>query len=126
MNLIVGDYFKSQKADIKKWANKAMALITWLQRKTIIMAAICSQHAKNHLSMLAVIRAVISQWAAHYLAYCKLLELHGTLNVVVVNDEEKRAEDKIVVTGDAKAKDKVRKMVKLILDEPLFWHGIAW
>ena len=102
-----------------------MALITWLQSKTIILAAICSQHAKNHLSMLAVIRAVISQWTAHYLAYCWLLELHGTLNVVVVNDEEKRAEDKIV-TGDAKAKAKVRKMVKLILGEPLFWHGIAW
>ena len=125
MNLIVGDYFKSQKADIKKWANKAMALITWLWSKTIILAAIRSQHAENHLSMLAVIRAVITQWTAHYLAYHRLLELHGTLKVVVANDEEKRAEDKIVVTGDAKAKAKARKMVKLISDEPLFWHGIA-
>ena len=127
MNLIVGDYFKSQKADIKKWANKATALITWLQSKTIILAAICSQRAENHLrvSMLAVIRAVITRWTAHYLAYRRLLELHGTLKVVVANDEEKRAEDKIVVTGDAKAKAKARKMVKLISDEPLFWHGIA-
>ena len=120
MNLIVGDYFKSQKADIKKWANKAMALITWLWSKTIILAAIRSQHAENHLSMLAVIRAVITQWTAHYLAYHWLLELHGTLKVVVANDKEKRAEDKIVVTGDAKAKAKVRKMVKLISDELLF------
>ena len=102
-----------------------MALITWLQSKTIILAAIHSQHTENHLSMLAIIRAVITWWTAHYLAYCWLLELHGTLQVVVVNDKEKRAEDKIVVTSDAKAKANARRMVKLILDELLFWHGIA-
>ena len=61
--------------------------------------------------MLAIIRAVITWWTTHYLTYHWLSKLHGTLKVVVANDEQKRAEDKIVVASHAKAKAKVRKMV---------------
>ena len=42
-----------------------------------------------------------------------------------MQDATKHPANKIVVTRDAKAKAKAKRMAKLILEEPLFWYNIA-
>lgn len=59
------------------------------------------------------------------MAYRRLLELRQALESVIASDAmQSRDEDKTVVTGDAKAKQKARQMVRIIKD-PLFWHALA-
>jgi hypothetical protein len=63
---------------------------------------------------------------AHYMAYRHLLELHPALESVVANDAmQSRDQDKTVITGDAKAKQKSRRMAAIIKD-PVFWHSLTW
>ena len=38
INFVVGDFFKSQKGEMAKWAKNASNLITWLCSKTIILS----------------------------------------------------------------------------------------
>ena len=125
INLVVGDFFKSQKGEMAKWAKKASNLITWLRSKTIILSHLRQLRIEAGLTALAVIRAVLTQWMAHYMAYRRLLELQPQLNLLIVQDATKHPANKIVVTGDAKAKAKAKWMAKLILEEPLFWYNIA-
>ena len=78
-----------------------------------------------NLSALSVIRAVLTRWTAHYLAYRCLLELRPALESVVANDAmQSRDQDKTVITGDAKAKEKSRQMVAIIKDRA-FWHSLT-
>ena len=126
INLVVGDFFKSQKGEMAKWAKKASNLITWLRSKTIILSHLRQLRIEVGLTALAVIRAVLTRWMAHYMAYRRLLELQPQLNLLIVQDATKHPANKIVVTGDAKAKAKAKRMAKLISEEPLFWYNIAW
>jgi hypothetical protein len=108
-----------------KYSDKATKLITWLRSKTLVLAMIRKVRAAANLSPLAVIRAVLTRWTAHYMAYRRLLELRPALESVIANDAmQSRDEDKTVVTGDAKAKRKSRRMVKIMKD-PLFWHSLT-
>jgi hypothetical protein len=75
INLVVGKYFKSN-AGVLKYANKATQLIAWLRSKTLILAMLHKVRIATNLSPLAVIRAVLTRWKAHYMAYWHLLELH--------------------------------------------------
>jgi len=60
------------------------------------------------------------------MAYQGLLQLRPALESVIANDSmQTRYKNKIVVTGDAKAKQKSQQMVKIIKDL-LFWHSLAW
>lgn len=123
VNLVVGDYFKSE-ADVLKYTDKATQLITWLRSKTLILATLCKVREEAKLSPLAVIRAVLTQWTAHYMAYRRLLELRPALEIVIANDALKNQDDKVVITGDRKAKTKASKMVAIAKDS-LFWHALA-
>ncbi|KAH7921717.1 hypothetical protein BV22DRAFT_1018819, partial [Leucogyrophana mollusca] len=72
---------------------------------------------------VAVIRAVLTRWTAHYLAYSRLLKLRQAL-VAVVSAEELRAHDKKkILTGDSRSKKQAIKMMARINDKP-FWRGI--
>lgn len=72
-NLIVGDFFKSD-TEFLQYTDKATELIGWLWGKTYILALREVQQT-NSLRVLAVIRAVLTRWTAHYLAYRRLLEI---------------------------------------------------
>jgi hypothetical protein len=121
---VVGKYFKSN-SDVLKYADDATQLITWLRSKTLILAKIRKVFIDSKARPLAVIRAVLTRWTSHYMAYRRLLDLRLALDAVVANDAlQSRDEDKTVVTGDAKAKRKALQMVKIIKD-PLFWHSLA-
>lgn len=109
-----------------KWSKKATGLITWLCSKTIILSHLRRLRKEANLSTLADMQAILTRWMAHYMAYWRLLELQLQLCLLVTQDATKRPADKIVVAADAKAKAKAKQMVKLISEEPLFWHNIAW
>ena len=73
-NLIVGDFFKSD-TEFLQYTDKATELIGWLRGKTYILALLREVQQTNSLHVLAVIRAVLTRWTAHYLAYRRLLEI---------------------------------------------------
>ena len=69
VNLVVGDFFKSQKGEMAKWLKKVPNLITWLHSKTIILSHLCQLCIEAGLMALVVIQAVLTWWMAHYMAY---------------------------------------------------------
>ena len=113
VNLVVGDYFRSG-SDILKYTDLATQLITWLRSKTRILA---------HLP-LSVLRAVLTRWTAHYVAYRRLLQLYPSLRGLVLSNLTKSDAEKVLVSGDSASKRKAREMVAVI-ENPLFWHSIA-
>jgi hypothetical protein len=74
--------------------------------------------------VLSVIRAVLTRWTAHYLAYKRLLELKWVLETVTQQDALRPTNEKILVSGDAKAKVKARNIIKIVEDAN-FWQSIA-
>ena len=113
INLVVGDYFKSG-SDVLKYTDLATQVIAWLRSKIRILA---------HLP-LAVLRAILTRWTAHYVAYRRLLQLYPSLKGLVLSDLTKHDAEKVLVSGDSAAKRKAREMVAVI-ENPLFWHSIA-
>lgn len=73
--------------------------------------------------VLSVIRAVLTRWTAHYLAFRRLLDLRITLDILVKQERE-RGNDAKIVTGDAASRRKAKEMIELI-DDPLMWHTLA-
>ena len=67
-NLIVGDLFKV-KDDYGKYGNMAQELITWLRSKTQVLALLCDIQMATMGKTLTIIRAVLTRWISHYLAY---------------------------------------------------------
>lgn len=112
---MVGDFFKSDST-LLEWAELASQLITWLRSKTRILSFL----------PLAVLRAVLTRWTAHYQAYRRLLQLYPALKELVRRDAGKPedSDELVLVTGDSSAKAKAREMVEII-NNGAFWHNIA-
>jgi len=73
---------------------------------------------------LAIIRAVLTRWTAHYQAYKRLLELKATLQMLVSAEATRPESKKMIITGDKKAKDHATEMLDVIMNSR-FWHAIA-
>lgn len=73
-----------------------------------------------------MIRAVLTRWTAHYLAFSRLLELHLPLKALVNQDAMAPSDKKILIpsSGSAANKKKAREMVAII-ETPVFWHALA-
>lgn len=123
LNLVVGDYFKSNKALLKR-TDDATELIKWLRSKTFVLALLNEAQIKATGTAKAVIRAVLTRWTAHYMAYRRLLELQHFLTSLVYTEDTLPEHSKQIVTGDRDAKTKATAMVKIIKD-PMFWHAIT-
>ncbi|SJL01174.1 uncharacterized protein ARMOST_04492 [Armillaria ostoyae] len=123
INLIVGDYFKADQ-DFLLYSPLATELITWLRSKTFLLALIREAQLRKGASMVTVIRAVITRWTAHYLAFRRLLELQPTLKLLVAEDEMLPQKEKKIAIGDANARRRANKMIGIIND-PLFWKSLA-
>jgi len=63
--------------------------------------------------VLSVIRACITRWTAHYLAYRRLLDLLNPLKILVAQ-ERGRGNNPHIIVGDAASHRKARKMLELI------------
>jgi hypothetical protein len=72
----------------------------------------------------SVLRAVLTRWTAHFLAYSRLLDLRASLTSIVYADEARPNPQKLIMTGDAKAKAKAKLMIEVIKDQQ-FWVALA-
>lgn len=121
---MVGDYFKKTDQTLQKFTRWATALITWLRSKTFVLAMLRETQRSNGLEVLAVVRAVITRWTAHYLAFRRLLEIQQALHLMITIDATKPRKESQLITGDKKAKAKARVMVD-IMKSSLFWHSLT-
>ncbi|KAJ7877395.1 hypothetical protein B0H14DRAFT_2301281, partial [Mycena olivaceomarginata] len=62
-------------------------------------------------------------WTAHYLSYCRLLEVMMTLQALALQDSMRPANDKLLTTGDKKTNAKATARIKII-NSPDFWRAI--
>jgi len=112
---------------VLEFADQATELITWLRSKTQVLALLREvQELQKRLGPLvikAVIRAVLTRWTAHYLAYSRLLDLRKMLVIMVDADEGRSENEKCVIAGDPRSKRKAEGMVALIRDN-VFWKGL--
>jgi len=123
VNLVVSDYFKSE-SEVLIYTDKATEVITWLCSKTLVLCLIHELQLQTSGTMKAVFHAVLTCWTAHYMTFNHLLELHPTIMAVIYQDEVRAPADKLIITGNAKTKEKSRKMIEILKDN-LFWFAIA-
>ncbi|KAE9395217.1 hypothetical protein BT96DRAFT_1044832 [Gymnopus androsaceus JB14] len=134
INIIVGDYFKVDKG-FMKFSKQATELITWIQSKTYVLALIQDAQVSANVPVVTVIRAVLTRWTSHYLAFRRLLEMQATLEFTITRDQ--MLSESQIITGDKKSKEKAAAMIKLIekhdfwlalvrLDEVLLTFGVLY
>lgn len=96
----------------------ATELIAWLRSKTRIL---------SHLP-LAVLRAILTRWTAHYTDFVRLLTLSSDLIILANKDlamsPQELSANGVMITGDRPAQTKARKMVSTIKN-PIFWQKIT-
>lgn len=119
----MGDFFKSE-AEFLRFTDKATELIGWLRGKTYVLALLREVQLTNSQRVLAVIRAVLTRWTAHYLAYRHLLEIRISLQLLVENDEKLELRNQQLLLGDASARERSRKNIAVIKNSA-FWHALA-
>ena len=124
---MVGDYFKS-KVKALAFADQASDLIAWLRSKTLVLALLRdvqkSLPGATNSDIKTVIRAVLTQWTMHYQSYRRLRELQTVIIMVVDLDENRPEPQRLVITGDTRAKAKAVTMVRVIRDQR-FWHALT-
>ncbi|CDO76574.1 hypothetical protein BN946_scf184831.g10 [Trametes cinnabarina] len=123
VNLVIGDYLGSGSR-ILAIADDAEELISWLRRRTLVLARIREVQAANGKSFFAIIRPVATRWTSHYLAFKRLLELQPTLTAILASDRVSGGETTFMagIKGSA-AKAKARQMLALI-EDGAFWHSL--
>ena len=103
----------------------ACDLISWLRSKTYVLASLRDIQIQSGKMPLSVIRAVITRWTAHYLAFRCLLELKLPLRALVNQDAMAPSGQQILVPlgSTAANKKKAREMVAII-ENPTFWLSL--
>ena len=124
INLVVGNYFGIDSF-ILEYTEKASELITWLRSKTIILGLLNQNQCETNSHILTILRAMLTQWTSHLQAYECLNIVWCNLVSIAYQDEAQSPQDKLIVTGDARAKAKSQEMLNLIKNQ-VFWHSLTW
>jgi hypothetical protein len=123
INLVVGNYLACETLFVRI-SREASELISWLRGRTFVLALIRETQASLNKATVSVLRIILTQWTAHFLAFRRLLELRQTLDIIVTQEENRADDQKLIIKGKREAKEQARKMMKLI-QNPVFWHSIA-
>jgi hypothetical protein len=107
------------KDDYAEYGDMVQDLITWLRSKTQVLALLCEIQMASMGKTLAIIRAVLTQWLTHYLAYRHLLEVRPMLELLVAKHETT-----LLVSGKRPAREKTATAIATIKDAT-FWHTMA-
>ena len=108
---MVGDYFKQLGNSFLSVSKTAETLITWLRSCTFVLGLLRDiQIVAGRTVPLSVIRAVLTCWMAHYLAYTRLLDLHSALLTLVEQEADR------LVQGNRTTKAKALEMIGVIKD----------
>ncbi|KAI9069378.1 hypothetical protein FKP32DRAFT_1692719 [Trametes sanguinea] len=123
INLIVGDYLecKSLLLDV---ADDAEELITWLRKRTLVLARLRGVQAQNGRTAAAVIRPVKTRWTSHSLAFKRLLELQPAIAAILAEDQLRGESTFMAGLTKADAKAKARRMMEL-MNNGTFWHSLT-
>ncbi|KAG1719464.1 uncharacterized protein EDB91DRAFT_1065639 [Suillus paluster] len=95
-------------------------LITWLCSKTCVLAILHEIQMATIGKTLTVLRAVLTHWMSHYLAYRRLLELRPALKLLVTKHEAH-----LISGGDACSRRKTQTAI-VTIKNAMFWHALAW
>ena len=120
---MVGDYFAVDSL-ILEYTEKASDLITWLRSKTIVLGLLNQNQRETNSRILTILRAMLTRWTSHLRAYERLNLVRCNLVSIAYQDEARLPADKLIVTGDVKAKAKSQEMLDLIKND-LFWHSLT-
>jgi hypothetical protein len=84
------------------------------------------QETQVSLNQKAVfmLRIVLTLWTAHFLAYCHLLKLRQSLDIIVTQEENQPECEKLIIKGRCEVKEHGQKLFQLI-QNPVFWHSLA-
>ncbi len=106
--------------------DRAEKLITWLRRRTFVLARIREVQRSLGNNPTSVLRAVKTRWTSHYHAFCRLLQLQKTLQLIVAEDDARGPGDSTFMAGIKKkdAKKEAEKMIRTIKDS-LFWQNLT-
>ena len=119
INLVVGDFFKSSSSIIPT-SNDADELITWLRSKSQLLSLLRDKCRELRISAASVVRAVITRWTAHYLAYQQLLELRPALQSLVLDGSCHPPNQSVFIKGPTALKNKAKVMIEIINNRN-FW-----
>lgn len=120
---MVGDYFGVDSL-ILEYTEKASDLIAWLRSKTIVLGLLSQNQQETNTQILTILRAMLTRWTSHLRAYERLSLVQHNLISIAYQDEARLPANKLIVTGDAKAKAKSQEMLDLIKNN-LFWHSLT-
>lgn len=120
---MVGDYFGVDSL-ILEYTEKASELITWLRSKTIVLGLLSQNQRETNSRILTILRAMLTRWTSHLQSYERLNIVRPNLISIAYQDEARTPADKLIVTGNAKAKAKSQEMLNLIKND-LFWHSLT-
>ena len=124
MNLVVGDYFKVETIYVKH-SKSACELISWLRSKTSVLARLRDIQTQSGTRPLSVIRAVLTRWTAHYLAFRRLLELRLPLRTLVTQDAMAPPALRILNTSGSSAANKKTLEMVAIIEDGAFWQSLV-
>ncbi|KAF8439857.1 hypothetical protein L210DRAFT_3402144 [Boletus edulis BED1] len=117
-NLIVGDLFKV-KDDYAVYGDMAQELITWLRGKTRVLALLREIQMATIGRTIAILRAVLTRWLSHYLAYRRLLEVRPALELLITKHEFT-----LLASGNRIACRKTETAI-VTIKNATFWHAMA-
>ncbi|KAL1743828.1 hypothetical protein HDZ31DRAFT_9135, partial [Schizophyllum fasciatum] len=125
LQLVVGDYVAKSESNLRLTASQADELISWIRGKTQLIFLLKEAQLANGNVALSVVRAAMTRWTSHHLAYHRLVELQPALSKVVSDDEfrSKGGWPSQIIKGDRKSKAKAKSMLS-ILRSGTFWHGL--
>jgi hypothetical protein len=106
------------------YIDQAAELITWLRSKTLLLALLREHQLKAGNKTKSVLRAVLTRWTSHYLAFQRLIELRDGLMAIVYEDRARSADQKRIVIGDKKTREKSEAMINVIVDSA-FWIALV-
>ncbi|KAI0087465.1 hypothetical protein BDY19DRAFT_893021, partial [Irpex rosettiformis] len=116
MYLIIGNYFKCN-ADILIYTSHAEQVIGWLRSKTYILACLrnLQELANPGVPPKSVMRAVLTRWTSHFLAYQRLVYLCPYIMTMI--QQNSGSSESQIITESSSAKAKATEMILYLNDD---------
>ena len=117
INLMVGDFLHLGSGFLECVPN-AQEIVQWMNSHSHALGIFHNEQRQTHplKKVLALIRPVITQWTAHYLSLCRLLDVKILLQVCWMKHSVKI----IASAGPAPEANAKAKSIQKIVTDPIF------
>ncbi|KZV78136.1 hypothetical protein EXIGLDRAFT_784260 [Exidia glandulosa HHB12029] len=120
IQLIFGDLLKSDSA-LKDLFEQVESVVKWFLNHSWPLAQLFAEQETMRCTALALIKAVITRWTAHYCSAVRLLDVSKAMRSLVIKKEKELVES---VGKKRETQDVARKVMRIVKDEA-FWTGVA-